>query len=313
MHKLFFMLALTASLSLPAIASVSVNIGINLPSYPALQRIQGYPVYYVPRLHANYFFYDGLYWVYVPDGWYVSPWYNGPWEAVDIDSVPLFVLRIPVRYYGYPPDTFRHWTTTAPPRWEAVWGSDWARRHQGWQRWNRASVPPLAPPPRYQQRYTRDNYPTDARRLELIQQHYNYAPRDTRVRQQWKAHVGDVMKQQHSQPNRSREAQTQLVRPHETKSNDRHASSHGDAPIKRYSPPQRAPASQAAHPHAQADSSRPGPVAARERTEQRGSPPSSRQEHGSRPDNPGRADGKGDTRADNKSKKGPDYDSDKRH
>jgi hypothetical protein len=41
-----------------------VSIGINLPYYPDLVRVPGYPVYYAPRLDSNFFFYDGMYWVY---------------------------------------------------------------------------------------------------------------------------------------------------------------------------------------------------------------------------------------------------------
>ena len=73
-----------------AIAQVSigiglpgVSIGINLPLYPELVRVPGYPVYYAPRLDSNYFFYDGMYWVYQEDNWYASSWYNGPWGLVD--------------------------------------------------------------------------------------------------------------------------------------------------------------------------------------------------------------------------------------
>ena len=62
-----------------AIAQVSigiglpnVSIGINLPLYPELVPVPGYPVYYAPRMEANYFFYDGLYWVYQQDNWYAS-------------------------------------------------------------------------------------------------------------------------------------------------------------------------------------------------------------------------------------------------
>jgi len=72
-----------------AIAQVSigiglpgVSIGINLPVYPELVPVPGYPVYYAPRLNSNYFFYDGLYWVYQGDSWYASEWYNGPWALV---------------------------------------------------------------------------------------------------------------------------------------------------------------------------------------------------------------------------------------
>jgi hypothetical protein len=59
-----------------------VHIGINLPVYPQLQRVPGYPVYYAPQAPGNFFFYDGLYWVFEDDGWYFSSWYNGPWLTV---------------------------------------------------------------------------------------------------------------------------------------------------------------------------------------------------------------------------------------
>ena len=32
------------------------SIGMNLPAYPELAVVPGYPVYYAPRLDANYFF-----------------------------------------------------------------------------------------------------------------------------------------------------------------------------------------------------------------------------------------------------------------
>ena len=67
--------------------------------YPQLVPVRGYPVYYAPQLNSNYFFYDGMYWVYQRDNWYASSWYNGPWGLVAREAVPLYVLRIPVRYY----------------------------------------------------------------------------------------------------------------------------------------------------------------------------------------------------------------------
>jgi len=187
MRKLLTILTLAASTSLPAYAAVNVNIGIRIPAYPDLQPIPGYPVYYAPGLRANYFFYDGDYWVYLPDGWYVSPWYDGPWRRVSTDRVPLFVLRVPVRYYGYRPVTFRRWGMDAPPRWDVVWGPGWARRHHDWNRWDRGAVPPPAPLPIYQQRYPRNSYPNEAQRRELNQQHYNYAPRETHEPRQWRS------------------------------------------------------------------------------------------------------------------------------
>src|SRR6185369_17760696 len=100
----------------------NVSIGINLPVFPELVPVPGYPVYYAPHMDANYFFYDGMYWVYQGDNWYASSWYNGPWGIVEPEVVPLFILRVPVRYYRQPPVYFRAWQSNAPPRWGEHWG-----------------------------------------------------------------------------------------------------------------------------------------------------------------------------------------------
>src|SRR5436189_274112 len=108
----------------------NVSIGINLPLYPELVPVPGYPVYYAPRMEANYFFYDGMYWVYQGDTWYASSWYNGPWWVARPEVVPVFVLRIPVGYYRRPPVYFRGWRPDAPPRWGEHWGRDWEQRRR---------------------------------------------------------------------------------------------------------------------------------------------------------------------------------------
>ena len=36
--------------------SPSLSIGIDLPIYPDLVRVPGYPVYYAPEVNSNYFF-----------------------------------------------------------------------------------------------------------------------------------------------------------------------------------------------------------------------------------------------------------------
>ena len=63
-------------------AAAQVSIGISLRAYPDLVAVPGYPVYYAPQVDSNFFFYDGLYWVYAQDRWYSGAWYDGPWEAV---------------------------------------------------------------------------------------------------------------------------------------------------------------------------------------------------------------------------------------
>ena len=163
-------------------APAQVNIGINISLFPDLVQVPGYPVYYAPRYDANYFFYDGLYWVLVDDVWYSSDWYNGPWYRVAPDYVPVYLLRVPVRYYRHPPAYFRGWQPNAPPRWDEHWGRDWEQRRAGWDRWNRAAVPKPAPLPTYQRRYSGDRYPRADEQHALNNRNYSYRPRDTMVR-----------------------------------------------------------------------------------------------------------------------------------
>ncbi|WP_298267309.1 hypothetical protein [Geobacter sp.] len=159
----------------------NVHIGINLPLFPELVPVPGYPVYYAPRVDANYFFYDGMYWVFLDDGWYASYWYNGPWWLVEPDVVPLFILRIPVRYYRYPPPYFRGWRRDAPPHWGQHWGREWEHHRRGWDKWKRGSTPHRAPLPVYQRRYSGDRYPQVEEQQQLRRQHYRYQPRDRAV------------------------------------------------------------------------------------------------------------------------------------
>ena len=148
----------------------NINIGINVPAYPEFVIVPGYPVYYAPLIEANYFYYDGLYWVYQEDNWYKSSWYNGPWWLVDPVDVPLYVLRIPVRYYHMPPSYFIGWHFDAPPRWGDFWGADWNRRRGGWDSWNRHTEPAAAPLPDYQRQYSGNRYPKQVEQQRQIEQ-----------------------------------------------------------------------------------------------------------------------------------------------
>jgi hypothetical protein len=162
-----------------------VSIGINLPVYPELVPVPGYPVYYAPRVSSNYFFYDGLYWVYQSDNWYASSWYNGPWGLVVPEAVPLYVLRVPVRYYRRPPPYFHEWQADAPPRWGDHWGNEWKQRRGDWDHWDRHSAPPRAPLPTYQRQYSGNRYPPVEQQPVLQGQKYKYQPRDPVVQQHY--------------------------------------------------------------------------------------------------------------------------------
>jgi hypothetical protein len=180
--------------SAAAQVSIDINlpgasIGINQPAYPELVAVPGYPVYYAPQVNSNYFFYDGMYWVYHGDNWYASSWYNGPWGIVGPDAVPLFILRIPVRYYREPPAYFHGWSSDAAPRWGEHWGNAWDQRRHGWDTWNRGSVPALAPLPVYQQQYSGNRYPAVAQQQALQSQNYRYQPHEVVVRQTAQAQV----------------------------------------------------------------------------------------------------------------------------
>jgi len=177
-----------------AVAQVSVgvglpglSIGINLPAYPQLVLVPGYPVYYAPQLDSNYFFFDGMYWVFLGDNWYTSTWYNGPWELVPPEAVPLFVLRVPVRYYRRPPAYFRGWSSYAPPRWGEHWGHTWEQHRRGWDNWNRSAVPAPAPLPAYQRQYSGSRYPRAEQQQILQIQNYRYRPQDAVVQQHYRA------------------------------------------------------------------------------------------------------------------------------
>jgi hypothetical protein len=186
MRYLLVALSILPCLATPAHAQISVgiglpgiDIGINVPVYPDLVRVPGYPVYYDPRADSNYFFYDGMYWVYRDDGWYASSWFNGPWQSVGPQYVPLYVLRVPVRYYRQPPAYFRGWRADAPPRWGEHWGRGWEARRAGWDRWDRRSAPRAAPLPAYQGQFSGDRYPRAMEQQQRIRsENYRYRPRE---------------------------------------------------------------------------------------------------------------------------------------
>ena len=184
------LIALCMALCTVAPATAQVSIGIHLSVYPDIGQVPGYPVYYAPRLGSNLFFYDGLYWVFLDDDWYSSSWYNGPWYRVAPEYVPVYILRVPVRYYRHPPSYFRGWPTSSPPRWGEHWGDEWSRHRSGWDHWDRRSVPAPAPLPRYQRNYSGDRYPGVDQQQALQQRNYRYQPRDPAVRQTYEAHRG---------------------------------------------------------------------------------------------------------------------------
>jgi hypothetical protein len=192
----------------PAAAQVSIgigipglSIGINMPSYPELAPMPDYPVYYAPRGNVNLFFYDGMYWAYQRDNWYASSWYNGPWGLVGPEAVPMYVLRIPVRYYRHPPSAWAGWQRDAPPRWGDRWGHDWEQHHQGWDRWDRNTPQTRAPLPVYQRQYSGGRYPKVEQQQVLLRDKYRYQPQEPVVRQHYQEHAAAPAAERRDQRN----------------------------------------------------------------------------------------------------------------
>jgi hypothetical protein len=158
---------------------MNMSIGIDLQEYPELVLVPDSPVYYAPQLGANYFFYDGEYWVYQNDTWYVSSWYDGPWWQVAPEDVPDFVLRVPVRFYLMAPTFFFSWWSEEPPHWGEHWGRDWEQHRRGWDNWDHHVHPLPAPLPLYQRHYKGDRYPRHVdQQHELQRKHYSFQPLD---------------------------------------------------------------------------------------------------------------------------------------
>lgn len=197
MRYLILPISMLLCAAMPAHAQVSVgiqshgvSIGFNVSTYPRMVAIPGYPVYYDPRMNSNYFFYDGLYWVYQDNNWYSSGWYDGPWDQVGPQYVPAFVLRVPVRYYRQRPAYFAGWSVDVAPRWGEYWGNDWQRQRSGWDNWDRHTVYHAAPLPAYQAQYSGRRYPRAVEQQYSIQStRYHYQPREAVAQQYYQKHV----------------------------------------------------------------------------------------------------------------------------
>ena len=222
MRKLILALAM---LSLPPTVSAQVEVqvglpsaalGIEQPSFPRMVAVAGHPVYYASSGNSNYFFYDGMYWVYRQDNWYASSWYDGPWTRVAPVGVPSLLLCVPVRFYRHPPAYFRGWSQDAPPRWDEHWGREWIRERAGWGDRDRGITPPAAPLPVYQRQYAGNRYPHPELQQALQKQNYHHQPGDPAVRKAYAAqgpHHGLPPSRQSSLP--SPRAERGMANPHD--------------------------------------------------------------------------------------------------
>ena len=97
--------------------------------------------------------------------------------------VPVYLLRVPVRYYREPPVYFRGYRQDGPPPWADHWGYEWERQRAGWEHWNPNAAPPPAPLPVYQQQYSGRRYPSPEQQRTITNQNYRYQSHDPVVRE----------------------------------------------------------------------------------------------------------------------------------
>ena len=102
-----------------------------------------------------------------------------------LNSMPLFVLRIPVRYYRHAPAARSGWRSDAPPRWGERWGHEWEQRRSGWDHWDRHTTQAPAPLPVYQRQYSGNRYPRVEQQQALHREKYRYEPQEPVVRQHY--------------------------------------------------------------------------------------------------------------------------------
>lgn len=111
-------LLLAATVAGAADVHVGINIGVPpppavvVPGPPELVVVPGSPVYVAPAVPYNFFYYDGLYYVFHDGYWFSAGSSGGPWAYVR--HVPRPVLAVPVRYYRVPPGHLKH---HGPPPW----------------------------------------------------------------------------------------------------------------------------------------------------------------------------------------------------
>lgn len=144
-YRVFGMVVLLTPLFLPcgmrdASAGVSVNINIGpppivLPAPPEMVMVPGSPVFFVPSLDFDVFFYGGYWWSPRGDRWYRSRAYNGPWQTINRRYIPRPVIRVPGDYRAIyerePRIPYGQWKKERRQR-ENMERREWKEGHDGW-------------------------------------------------------------------------------------------------------------------------------------------------------------------------------------
>ncbi|MBI4849703.1 MAG: hypothetical protein HY808_14230 [Nitrospirae bacterium] len=123
---LFMSLWLIHSLSADAEVNVNINIGpppvFAIPAPPEVIVIPGTYVYFVPDIDVDIIFYHGYWYRPHRDHWYRAGSYNGPWDYIVRERMPVVILNLP-------PD-FRH----KPPRHSRIPYGHLKKNWSGWEK-----------------------------------------------------------------------------------------------------------------------------------------------------------------------------------
>ena len=107
--RLLFVAALAVVALAAGVATagdVNINVGWPPPLIVEKPRVVLVPetqVYRAPSLEFNVFLFEGRYYSFHNDRWFMSVRVGAPWTPVVVERVPVAVRQVPPKYYRVPP------------------------------------------------------------------------------------------------------------------------------------------------------------------------------------------------------------------
>ena len=112
MHRTRSLLIAAVILTVAAVAGVAaagdvtINVGWPPPlivEKPHVVLVPETRVYRAPSLEFNVFLFDGKYYSFHNDRWFMSVKVGAPWTPLVVERVPVAVRDVPAKYYRVPP------------------------------------------------------------------------------------------------------------------------------------------------------------------------------------------------------------------
>ena len=98
--------AIALSAGIASAGDVNISVGWPPPLIVEKPRVVVVPetqVYRAPNLDFNVFLFEGRYYSFHNDRWFMSVKIGAPWTPLVIERVPVAVREVPAQYYRRPP------------------------------------------------------------------------------------------------------------------------------------------------------------------------------------------------------------------